>query len=166
MKKQIIPFLGLLFLSTTLFGQDNLFVGGLQNRSVHSQDSLLIITRIDMPFTVYAANENGIVTDEAIPALLSIIEDTVTSTGTITLAGISLFPNPTHDVLILQRDDISGELDIHIIDAKAQLIRKINWPEGVSAFQSSIRLFPPGTYFVTVTDKKQMRSAQFKILKL
>jgi len=163
--KYITIILGLLLMQFT-YAQEPIFTGGIENRSQHFQDSLIVEVHLDAPFIIYAESQSSYITSEPLALFLSIHEDTTTSAYSPLYSNITVFPNPTYDQVILQRNDPAGHWQIYIHDENGRMVRRMEWPDGVSSIQIHVQSLTPGLYVISLMDEKDIGTNQYKLLKL
>lgn len=147
-----------------LSGQGLLVIGGLENQHIHQQDSLVVISTFGAPYVHTQVQNNLVVTTTFIPFLLS--SDSITSTSFITsIEGLRVFPNPTPDILVMQRTDITEDLFVTVADQTGKVVNDFKWPSGVGSYQPSFQSFPPGIYYISITNFQKSKGSQYKIIK-
>jgi hypothetical protein len=164
MKNTISLFLSVM-LPILLAAQDPIIFNRYVNRNLHQQDGHFIINTYDAPSFPYAVQGESIVTSDFNPFLV-IQEDTTGTTIWSALEGVSLFPNPARDKIILNRDTPEDDLTIELISPEGIPLRKVKWPNGVHGYQLHIRDLPQGNYFLVVAAEQTNRRSTYKVLKL
>jgi hypothetical protein len=154
------------FVMPFIYAQEPIFRGGIENRSQHFQDSLIIEVHLDAPYIIYAESQGSYITSESLSLFLSINEDTTTSAYSPLNSNITVFPNPTYEQVILQRNDPAGNWQIYIYDENGRMVREVEWPDGVSSIQIHVQLLTPGMYVISLMDEKGISTNQYKLLKL
>lgn len=166
MKSKIIfTILGVLVMPL-IYAQVPIFTGGIENRSQHFQDSLIVEVHLDAPFIIYAESQGSYITSEPLALFLSIHEDTTTSAYSPLYSNITVFPNPTYDQVILQRNDPAGNWQIYVHDENGRMVKEVEWPDGVSSIQIHVQLLTPGMYVISLMDEKGIGTNQYKLLKI
>ncbi len=91
-----------------------------------------------------------------------IIAQIISSTEQIYTQAIHLFPNPTNDKLsVVFPETLREELDIVIIDALGQIVKRENVAAHTTSFIISTDGFPTGIYYLKGSVDKQIFSKRF-----
>lgn len=166
MNARLLLWLSGCFLFVPLTAQSPILAGGLENRNQVFQDSFIMSTISDVSFTLYAESNGSYLTSDILPFLLLLEKDTVTSVAPVTLKGITVFPNPVTDQLIIQREITDAPALIWFTDAQGREVRRFAWPVGVDTYQIATSRFPVGKYQVSIMEGNTGSITTFQVLKL
>lgn len=90
--------------------------------------------------------------------------DSLTSVNDIVLNNISIYPNPSVNILTLQSSQLNTLQSIDIFNMEGKVVKSLTGDGNATSLQIDISAFKPGTYFMKInfSDKSLTR----KILKL
>jgi hypothetical protein len=144
--------------------QELIVIGGIENKTIHQQDSIVVLSVLGSPFHHTALQNNLLVLTTFNPFIFS--SDSITSTQTLSsIEGLNVYPNPTPDILVMHRTDILEAFDIDVHDMNGIRVRSWKWPPGVGSFQPSFQSLTPGVYLLAVSNEGKTKMNQYKIVK-
>lgn len=145
-------------------GQGAVVIGGLRNTDLVVQDDIISMATFADPVGGTTTQNGLLVTSDFFPFFFS--ADTVTATRDIEkIESLHIFPNPTPDILVMQRENVDENLEIEIFDINGSLRQYYTWPRGVGTFQPSFQSYSPGTYFISVMNQDKTKGNQYKVVK-
>jgi hypothetical protein len=145
-------------------GQGAVVIGGFRNTDLVVQDDIISMATFADPVGGTTSQNGLLVTSDFFPFFFS--ADTVTATGDLEkIEGLQVFPNPTPDILVIQREEVEEDFSIEIFDINGVLLHSYTWPMGVGTYQPSFQAFAPGPYFISIMNQDKTRGNQYKIIK-
>jgi hypothetical protein len=85
----------------------------------------------------------------------------VTSLGNYQVVSLNVFPNPSHDAVKIQLNDLSGPIQISIFDVSGKLVYHTNQNIINGSLNVPINSFANGQYFVLLQNDKMLYHCKF-----
>lgn len=165
MKKIICSSLLALACIPLMPAQEYIVLARMGQTTTVQQDSVLVIATI-APMTFVNYQDSFLVTTEPYYLLIASQEDSTTFLPALNrIEGISVYPNPTHDRLTLQKEDVPFALNIELFDTKGILLNTYSWPEHMESLQPNLTSLTSGTYFIRISNLEKTKGNIYKILK-
>ncbi|MEZ4773343.1 MAG: T9SS type A sorting domain-containing protein [Bacteroidia bacterium] len=80
--------------------------------------------------------------------------------------GISIYPNPTRDILIVEAGDHTENLDLQLYDMQGKMLATDKMLPGTSRFELSMQAYSDGVYLLHVISGNRSQKAIYKIQKV
>lgn len=164
MKVKILSLILAVSCNLQIVAQELIVIAEMRNHIVSSGDSLIAVSTFGDPFSGTSI-ENGIVVSTDIPIHL-LFREVMTSVPDLPIIeGINAYPNPLHNLLILERNDVSTTFHLTITGINSTNPTEYTWESGNAKFELDIGKLIPGLYQVLITNEKITQARMFRIVK-